>query len=139
MALIQYLKEGIKKAESELSLNVILLLVHCVNEIRMSDKNNSSERIKKDSFKKFLESGSATTIKSRTLKFLRDNQNESFTAKELVNALQLIGRSSISLALVELIKEGFIERFGSKYDTTTNREIGSYWALDSSPKVAANV
>jgi len=105
----------------------------------MSDKNNSSERIKRDSFKKFLESGSATTIKTKTLKFLRDHPTQSFTAKELVNVLELIGRSSISLALVELVKDGFIERFGSKYDTTTNREIGSYWALGSSPKAAANV
>jgi hypothetical protein len=119
--------------------NPILLIISPCNEPQMSKKEKTSANLKVDSFKEFLRSGSATTIKTRTLKFLRDNPDKVFTAKELVAELDLIGRSSISLALVELVKEHFIERFGTKYDTNTNREIGSYWAVDSLPKAAANV
>lgn len=86
----------------------------------------ASKKIRLNSYTEFIKSGSSASIRQKILTYLLKNPEQSYTARELTKALELIGRSSITYPLLALVKQEKIEVAAKRYDSFTNREVGTY-------------
>jgi predicted transcriptional regulator len=61
------------------------------------------------------------------------------TAREIATALGYVERNATSPRLTELVKQGRVKEFGTKYDSISNRNVTTYVLLDKTEQIRMGV